>query len=130
MIQLIITAMASINNCPPSPLDSMPITVKCERTAPAIKPVPSKAPIKTVGGNKSIRDVKSSIIPVPILPQGSAPNFVKSSTDSGCPENLKYKVYHISICALFSTFAIFFATSIYSYHFEEFCPPNGNIRAQ
>ena len=87
--QQIKTEIASQKSCPPSPLDTTPITNKWEAIAPAIKPMPGKAPKKTVDGIINKAFTINSIIPVPILPQGSMPNFVNSSTDSGCGINLK-----------------------------------------
>lgn len=57
-----------------------------------MRPMPKRAPTKTADGIKSNMPAINSIIPVPTLPQGSTPNFVNNSTDSGCPVNLKYKV--------------------------------------
>ena len=86
------TIIANIKSCPPSPCESIPITSRCDAMAPAIKPVPSNAPIKTVDGTSNKILAISSTMPVPILPQGSTPNFVNNSTDSGCAVNLKYNV--------------------------------------
>lgn len=91
-MQQINTMIASINNWPPSPFDSIPIIVRCASMAPDISPIPSNAPIKTVAGISNKILAHNSMIPVPILPQGSTPNFVNNSTDSGCAVNLKYNV--------------------------------------
>jgi hypothetical protein len=82
-IQQISTPIASINNWPPSFFDSIPITKRWDSMAPDINPIPNNAPTITVAGiNKRIL-ANNSITPVPIRPQGSTPNFVNSSTDSG-----------------------------------------------
>lgn len=53
-----------------------------------MSPSPSKAPIELdPGTNKRIAAINSKT-PVPILPQGSIPSFVKIKTDSGAPVNL------------------------------------------
>jgi len=61
--------------------------------APAIKPTPKNAPIKTVAGTSSKILVINSITPTPILPQGSTPGLVNNSTDSGAAVNLKNRFY-------------------------------------
>lgn len=77
------TTIAIIKSCPPSPFDSIPSTMICDKIAPLIKPIPKNAPANTVEGINSNIPVINSIMPVPILPQGSTPSLVNISTDSG-----------------------------------------------
>jgi len=50
------------------------------------------APNNVVRGIINKMAAINSAIPVPIRPQGSIPNVVNNSTDSGRAVNLKYKV--------------------------------------
>ncbi len=52
-------------------------------------PVANRAPRTVVAGNRINTEAISSIIPVPILPQGSIWSVVKIYTDSGAALNLK-----------------------------------------
>lgn len=71
--QQIQTIIASINNCPPSPFDCIPITVRCETIAPLIKPILKTAPINIVAGTNSNMPAISSITPVLIPPRVQPP---------------------------------------------------------
>lgn len=73
MAQITQTIIASMNNCPPSLSDFIPSMVRCDRMAPDIKPKPKKAPVKAVDGMSNSMPATSSIMPVPIRPQGSTP---------------------------------------------------------
>ncbi len=86
------TTTASMKSCPPSFWDSMPITNKWEPIAPHISSKLNRAPHKAVAGKMMSKPAISSLMPVPILPQGSTPSLVNSTTDSSCPVNLKYSV--------------------------------------
>ena len=86
------TIIASIKSTPPSAFDSIPIIVMCESIAPNIKPNDNKAPKSSVALISNNTLAINSITPVAILPHGSTPNFVNSSTDSGAAVNLKNSV--------------------------------------
>lgn len=69
--------MAATNKMPPSLLTSIPNCVMCINIAPPIIPMVSTAPSQIVFGiNKKI-PAMSSKTPIPILPSGSNPTFVK-----------------------------------------------------
>ena len=53
---------------------------------------PKTAPNSVVLGINIKMEAINSIIPEAILPNGSAPNFVKINTDSSAAVNLKYNV--------------------------------------
>lgn len=79
-------------NKPASPPKLTPNFVRWKKIAPLIRPRPNKAPNKEVRGIQIKIEAINSATPVPIRPQGSMPNMVNNSTDSGFAVNLKYKV--------------------------------------
>ena len=83
------TTIAKVNKSPPSFDTLMPKTKICEKTAPKIMPKLFNIPMILVFGIRIRMAVISSIIPKPILPQGSTPRAEKICTESGCAVNLK-----------------------------------------
>jgi hypothetical protein len=75
-----------------SPSKTIPSLVRWKYKAPAIRPIPSKAPRPVVRGYRMSTEATSSKTPVPYRPQGSIPSCVNKATDCGCAENLKYRV--------------------------------------
>jgi len=67
-------------------------TRKCDEMAPIISPIPITEPKRKVNLIKSKTPVTSSIVPIPILPQGSTTGLVNNSTLSGCPVKFKFGV--------------------------------------
>src|SRR6185295_3612508 len=78
---------------PPSPLTSIPSTVRWLRIAPDITPIVRMAPYGANAGTNNKADATSSTTPEPMRPQGSTPSVLKIKTDSSAPVNLKNNVW-------------------------------------
>ena len=86
------TTIASAKSNPPSPLTSIPKTVKWLKMAPLMTPSESSAPNQlNLGINKKIAATNSEI-PEAYLPNGSKPTVSKMYMLSGAPVNLKNNV--------------------------------------
>ncbi len=86
------TTIASAKSNPPSPLTSIPKTVKWLKMAPLMTPSESSAPNQlNLGINKKIA-ATNSVIPEAYLPNGSKPTVSKMYMLSGAPVNLKNNV--------------------------------------
>lgn len=86
------TTIANAKSNPPSPLTSIPKTVKWLKMAPLITPSESKAPNQlNLGINRKIA-ANNSVIPEAYLPNGSKPTVSKMYILSGAPVNLKNNV--------------------------------------
>lgn len=86
------TAIANPNSVPPSPITSIPNTVKWLMIAPPITPKAITAPSQVVLGISSKIEAISSATPDAYRPNGSKPTVSNMYMLSGAPVNLKYKV--------------------------------------
>ena len=86
------TTIANAKSNPPSPLTSIPKTVKWLKMAPLITPSESRAPNQLNLGIKRKIAANSSVIPEAYLPNGSKPTVSKMYMLSGAPVNLKNNV--------------------------------------
>lgn len=86
------TTIANAKSNPPSPLTSIPKTVKWLKIAPLITPSESRAPNQLNLGIKRKIAANNSVIPEAYLPNGSKPTVSKMYILSGAPVNLKNNV--------------------------------------
>lgn len=86
------TTIARAKSNPPSPLTSIPKTVKWLKMAPLMTPSESRAPNQLNLGIRRKIAANNSVIPEAYLPNGSKPTVSKMYMLSGAPVNLKNNV--------------------------------------